>query len=72
MLIMVKESQMEKNHVNLSSLSVGEGDTDFTVLYHKCQELRAKNVCHRIEVEILKIRKGIQTNSSKTTKSVVL
>lgn len=70
MLIMVKESQMEKNHVNLSSLSVGEGDTDFTVLYHKCQELRAKSVCHRIEV--LKIRKGIQTNSSKTTKSVVL
>lgn len=66
------KSQMEKNHVNLFSLRVGQGDTDFTVLCHECQELRATNTSHRTGVEILKIRKGIQTNSSKTTKSAVL
>lgn len=72
MLIMVKESQMEKNHVNLFSLREGEGGTDFTVLCHEHQELRATTTCHRIGVEILKIRKGIQTNSSNATKSAVL
>lgn len=52
---------MEKNHVNLFRLRVGQGDTDFTVLCHECQELRATSMCHRIGVEILQIRKRIQT-----------